>query len=92
MHKRRITYNKYRDSDSRGTKGRRPTPTRTLTVPMKISNELRELLDLEKMPNERYNDTILRLLRERTQKIAEYRKKAEALEQELQYYITTRTK
>jgi hypothetical protein len=76
------TYEKYRSSDSRGRKGRRPTPGRTLTVSLVISTELKEILDSEKLPTERYNDTILRLLRERTEKIAELRRQVDVLIQQ----------
>jgi hypothetical protein len=72
-------YGKYRDSDSFRRKGRRPTPDRTLTVSLIISQELKDLLDSEKLPTERYNDTILRMLRERTEKIAELRRQVDVL-------------
>ena len=79
-------YNKYRDSDSRGPKGRKRRAD-ALRIPMRISDQLKDMLDVEKEPKERYNDTIVRLLRNRTAKIAELQKKVDALLQEQRNYI-----
>ena len=46
-----------------------------------INERLQELLDYEKKPNERYTDTILRLLDSRTKELTVKRKKIDALEE-----------
>jgi hypothetical protein len=58
---------------------------------IRVTQTLVEILDSEKIKGETYAETIIRLLRDRTKKISEYRKKAEALEQELMaVYHTTK--
>jgi hypothetical protein len=73
-----MLYNKYRDSDSRAPKGRKRRAD-ALRIPMRISDQLKDMLDAEKEPRERYNDTIIRLLVKRTARIAELQKKVDGL-------------
>jgi hypothetical protein len=52
-------------------KGGRPSKGEPLEVVIRISHDLKEIVELESRPNERTGDTLLRLVRERNFAIQE---------------------
>lgn len=62
------------------------------SIPAKITPELRELIDSEQHINETVSDTILRLIRVARQDKIAYRKKAEALEEEIEILHSKRVR
>lgn len=53
---------------------------------MRIDGNLKEILESEAKPNERYNDTILRLLREKKDRIEKLDRLNQELLQKIEYY------
>lgn len=56
--------------------------------PAKLSPRLMEIIQVERRHNESYSDTILRLLKYKTKQLEKSRKKVDALEERLTYYMT----
>lgn len=59
--------------------GNLKNPSYKSTIPAKLSPILVEMIEVERQTNESYSDTLLRMLRQRTKRIAEAEKKYDDL-------------
>jgi hypothetical protein len=68
----------------RGRKTRgRPRINSDPSIPMRIHQQLREIIESENKSSERYNDTLLRILREKTSRIQELREENDMLKEKI---------